>query len=52
MWRAIVIEWPATIVTLWWRIYWLIVLTLLTISATVSLTALVLNLAFGIRWGW
>lgn len=51
MLRRALLEWPARLFTLWWRLYCLVLALLFMVVAT--LTALSLTLwTVGIRWGW
>lgn len=50
-WQRFLIELPARIVDLWFRVY----VTLLAIAGLVTVTMIVIVLLlalFGIRWGW
>lgn len=51
-WRRLLIDGPARAFDLWWTAYRLILGVAIMIIATLSLIALVLQLGFGIRWGW
>lgn len=49
--RRVLLDWPALIVTVWYRIY-AVTLALVGI-ATVSMCVVMMTLyALGIRWGW
>ena len=48
---AIFIDWPATIVTVWWLAYRIFLMVVTMITVTVVIAMLVLQ-CFGVRWGW
>ena len=51
MLRALLLDWPARLFTLWWRLYCLVLAVVFMVVGTI--TALMLALfALGIRWGW
>ena len=49
--RYWLIDLPATIVTVWFRIYWTLVALIVTVLWT-SVFLMLLLAAVGIRWGW
>ncbi len=51
-WRRYLIDVPAFLFSLWWRLYTTIMLAMFMVLATVMAIAMVLHFAFGIRWGW
>ncbi len=51
-WRQTLIEIPAFLFTLWWKLYGLLMLALFMVLATVMVIAVGLYVVKGIRWGW
>ena len=51
-WRRALIDIPALLFTLWWKLYGLLMLVLFMVLATVMFIGIVLYVVKGIRWGW
>jgi hypothetical protein len=50
--RRVLLEWPARAFDLWWTCYRIVLGVTFMVVVTVTVIALTLDLAFGIRWGW
>jgi hypothetical protein len=48
----VLLEIPAFIVTVWYRMYVVLMALISIVTVTLVLIVLVLWLGFGIRWGW
>jgi hypothetical protein len=51
-WRRYLIDVPAVLFSLWWKLYGLLMLVMFMVLASVAIIAVVLQLGFGVRWGW
>jgi hypothetical protein len=51
-WHRLLIEWPAKLFDAWWTMYRLVLTVVVMAIFTTTVIALVLELGFGIRWGW
>jgi hypothetical protein len=50
-WRTVLVDVPALLVDLWFRIYWFLLAGITMVTVTVVVLTVVLAL-FGVRWGW
>lgn len=50
--RRIFLEWPAKLFDLWWKLYRVLLVVLVMAVVTLTVLTLLLEVVFGIRWGW
>lgn len=50
--RRVFLEWPATAWNWFWTVYGIVLAVFIVLIVILTVIALVLDQAFGIRWGW
>lgn len=50
--RRLFVEWPVKLFNAWWTGYGIVLTIVFMVVGTLTVIAIVLDVVFGIRWGW